>query len=204
MSRAYYGTFASRFVREMFSFGRSQLIVIVLAIATLALQVRAGLLRRADWNASVWSTIWPYILYFGAFLLYKFVRVPERLYDEKTNELQTAKATIAALMPKRSQSEQYHYDKARKFLRKFGASFIEPLRYLVSHGQFKYSSMYFPSGLPAGIKPDEMIRIYLACNGEGLVTKDSNPTRGEVSFRIADPMVTALKELLYDPELFSE
>ena len=62
------------------------MIVIFIAIATLALQIRYGLVRQGDWKPSVVAMLWPYFVLIIAFIAHQFLRVPKLLYME----LQTA------------------------------------------------------------------------------------------------------------------
>jgi len=45
---------------------------------------------------------------------------------------------------------------------------------------------------------DELLRIYNACLGEGLVTKQEKHGSGERTFEIAPTMNSVLDELLYE------
>jgi len=56
---------------------------------------------------------------------------------------------------------------------------------------------YFPE-LPPGMHGDELLRIYNACLGEGLVTKQEKHGSGERTFEIAPTMNSVLDELLYE------
>lgn len=81
----------------MWRVGTEQVILILLAIVTLALQIRHGLVRQGDWQPSIITIVEPYVFYLILFLLYQFLRVPKLLYEEESAALDKARAEIAQL-----------------------------------------------------------------------------------------------------------
>lgn len=189
LSQKYYPTLLRRICAETWRFGTEQVIVVLLAIAALALQIRYGLVRRGDWKPSVLSMLWPYVCLMLSFIVYQFLRVPKLLYTElQTTSRSTEESLRAAIAerdnslraltdkPKRTAAEQHHYDKAKETLKKFGPAFADALRLLKTHGKLTFG--FYPPQLPPGVRADELQRIYIACLGEGLVTKHEKPGSG--------------------------
>jgi hypothetical protein len=208
LSQKYYRTVVGRVWKETRHWGKEQVTVILLAIMTLALQVREGLVRSGDWKPSVIATIGPYLAYAALFLFYQFVRSQELLYAELQMASRDAEESLRAVIverdnalrtfsekQRRTPAEQYHYDTAKKTIEQLGPSCVIALRHLKTHGRLAFGT-YGPE-LPTGIRRDDLLRIYNACLQAGLVTNWDNASQGERMFEIAPTMNAVLDELLY-------
>lgn len=202
MSQGYYPTLLRRICTEIWRFGIAQVIVIVLAIAALALQIRYGLVREGDWRPSVLAILWPYVGLMVAFIAYQLLRVPKLLYTELQMASRSTEESLRAMVTERDKTirertpaEQHHYDMAKKTLKQLGPSCVIALRHLKTHGRLTFGT-YGPE-IPIGIGRDDLLRIYNACVAAGLVTSRDNPSQGERMFEIALTMNAVLDDLLY-------
>jgi hypothetical protein len=110
--------------------------------------------------------------------------------------------------PKRTQSEEYHYTKARDGLKNVGKRGEMMLQYLEIHGKLMLNSTgYPPVILPGGMTPQQARECLDECLSASLVTRESIHKQGfgispvqEDSYQIAPGMKAALDELLYPPK----
>jgi hypothetical protein len=208
LSQEYYRILARRISAEVLDFGVAQVIVIVLAIVTLALQIRYGLVHPGDFWPSVWATILPYVGLVFLFLLYQLIRVPKLLYQERDGvaltEVNTLKAaiaererTISKLTPKRSAAEQHAHDIVAEALKVVKQDGITALRHLKYQGKFTDGT--YRSQSPTGLTPDRTLWVYQHCSSVGIVSVSINPGNTERAFTLSsDPaMLKALDELLF-------
>jgi hypothetical protein len=195
----------SRVLKETWHWGKEQVLVILLAIATLALQIREGLVRSGDWKPSVIATVAPYLVYAVVFLLYQFVRAQRLLYAElqltshNTEEsLRAVTAERDALKePKRTAAEQNAYETVERALKVVGTKGITALRFLRTHGIITFNLNSCSVPLPPELSIADALRIYRHCLSEGVVTSKTNLGNSEEIFMVPVSMEKALAALLY-------
>jgi hypothetical protein len=85
-------------MREIWRFGVEQVIVVIIGIATLALQLRYGLVHRGDWKPSVFAILWPYFGLVALFIVYQFIHVPSLLYTELQTALARSEESLRAAL----------------------------------------------------------------------------------------------------------
>lgn len=208
MSQKYYRTVFDRVWKETRRWGKEQVLVILLAITTLALQIQFHLVPKGDWILAVLATVGPYVAYAIVFLFYQFVRAQQLLYAELRMASHTNEESLCAVIAerdntlrtftekqRRTPAEQYHYDTAKKTIKQLGLPCVIALRHLKTHGKLIFGT-YGPE-IPIGIGRDDLLRICNACVAAGLVTSRDNPSQGERMFEIALTMNAVLDDLLY-------
>lgn len=214
MWRKYYRTCLLRIWHETWRWGKGQVLVILLAIATLAWQLRAGLLRRTDWRPSVIATIGPYVAYGIIFLLYQFLRVPALLYCERDtlattaenalrNEVAEREKRIHLLTPKRPPAEQRDCEKVKQALVVLKRTGLIALRHIRDHRSLTIGapgSPYAPAFLPAGLSQQEALFVYRHCANEGILKRDTNLGNTLETFTVPDHMSKILDEVLFATE----
>lgn len=185
------------------------MIVLLLAIATLALQIREGIVRSGDWKPSIIAMVGPYIAYAALFLVYQFIRAQRLLFTELQIASQTTEASLRAIIserdtvlrgltdkPRRTPAEQHDYETAKRTLQLLGLNGLLAMRHIRRHGSLVFGT--YPPVLPHGLTLQETLRVYDHCATEGLLTCNANFRNNERTFSIAPTMGKILNELLYD------
>jgi hypothetical protein len=90
LTQNYYRILFRRICAEAMSWGFPQIIAALLALVTLALQIRYGLIEHGQWKPSVISIILPYVGITAIYLAIELIQVPAALYREQINNLHVA------------------------------------------------------------------------------------------------------------------
>jgi hypothetical protein len=196
-------------LKDIRHWGKVQVIVVLLAVATLALQIREGLVRSGDWKPSIIAIIGPYVAYAILFLLYQFVRSQRLLYVElQTTSRDTEKSLLAIIAErdaalralteqrKRTAAEQHDYATAKEALQLVGTKGLTAMRHIRRHGSLTFGT--FPPVLPPGLNINDTLWAYNHCASEGLLTCNMNLAKQERTFSVAPKMEKILDELLYE------
>jgi hypothetical protein len=208
-SESYYRRVWRRFRKDAVPWARDNIVwgIVVLAVPLLVVYIRKPT-APIEWDI-IKATIWLYAIALVAYALLHLCLVPAKLdadREEAEKELRAVIAerdrTIRESTAQRTQAEQYHYDKAKAFLQKFGPSFVIALRHLKTHKRLTFGT--YPPVLPHGMPPQEFQRICITCLCEGLVCKGEKVGSGEQTFEIAPTMEWVLDDLLYDSQLFPD
>ncbi|MGA2201793.1 MAG: hypothetical protein ABSG40_07510 [Terriglobales bacterium] len=214
----YYRRFWRRFFKDATPWARDNIVwgMIVLVVPPLAAYLRHTD-SQIDW-VLIRTSLWLYACAFSVYILAHLCRTPKKLDDERAiteqefvrkiaeqeHEIDERNEQIRTLSekPKRSAAEQYHFDRAKKALKRFGPKAVTALRYLRTQGSLIFTG---PGGagvsLPAGLSLQEALWAYNACAGEGLVTSTEKYGSGERTYAIPETMKSVLDELLYDESL---
>ncbi len=188
------------------------MIVIVVAIVTLALQIKYGVLRPGDFWPSVAATILPYVALIFLFILYQLLRVPRLLHEEQGASFATKETELHSVIkqrdqtildlqpPKRTPAEQHAYDTLKSALDTTKRDGLTALRHLKNHGTLTFGT-YDPQ-LPVGMTRDQIFWVYNHCLSLGIVTRTANLGHSEFTYSISPnpAMVKALDEALYEGE----
>ncbi|MFZ0799904.1 MAG: hypothetical protein WCA13_05825 [Terriglobales bacterium] len=202
MSQSYYRTVWARVGQETWRWGKQQVLVILLAITTLALQIRFRLTPKDNWQLAILATTGPYIAYAIVFLFYQFVRSQHLLYAEL--EQQDKALQLLKEKPSLTAAEIHHYDEAKRLLLGFGGRMgiaVAVLRHLLTHGPLTY---YGPGSNPAPLLPlnvglQDALRAYRAC-APTIVKCEEKYGSGEQTYSIPESMKNILGQLLYEDE----
>jgi hypothetical protein len=212
LSQKYYPTLLRRVGAEFLQFGIAQVIIIVVAIVTLALQIKYGVLGPGDFWPSVAATILPYFGLIFLFILYQLLRVPRLLHEEQSISFATKEAELCSAIeqrdqtilglqpPKRTPAEQHAYDTLRSALDTTKNDGLTALRHLKNHGTLTFGT-YDPQ-LPIGMTRDRALWVYNHCLSLGIVTRQANLGHSEFVYSISPnlTMAKALDEMLYEDE----
>jgi hypothetical protein len=211
LSQRYYRTVLSRVWQDTRRWGKEQVLVLLLAIATLALQIREGIVRSGDWKPSIIAMVGPYIIYAAIFLVYQFIRAQRLLFAEFQATSRTMEDSLRSIIaerdaalrnltdkPKRTPAEQHDYETAKKVLQLVGGNGLTAMRHIRRHGTLIFGT--YPPVLPQGLALQETLRVYDQCASEGLLTCNANTRNNERTFSIAPTMGKILDELLYEEE----
>jgi hypothetical protein len=190
---------------------------IVLIIITGVLQVEFGLLRTDQTLLTIAVNVGPYLGYLILFLLFHYIRAPWRLASASAAttdaELLSLRRRVEQLTPpKRTPSEEYHYQLAKAALAELGPLSRIVLKHLRAHGKltFRQSSGYSTprsvllSQPPEGMTGEQTLQMLNRCERKSLVSHSEEinvtgtaATITDMTYRIADGMAPALEELLY-------
>jgi hypothetical protein len=142
-------------------------------------------------------------------IIFRIFLSPLLVYRKRETDARNAENTLRTTLaerekailklttkPQRTPAEQHHYDTAKKTIDQLGPSCVIALRHLKTHGRLAFG--FYSLELPVGIQRDDLLRLYNACLGAGLVTARDNPSHGERTFEIAPTMNAVLDELLYE------
>src|ERR1700676_225437 len=84
----YYKRFFLQWGKELWSFGREQMVGVVLAILILLFQMEKGLIPAKDAVLTAKVTLlWPYLALIAIYLVIHFVRTPWKLDQKKITEI---------------------------------------------------------------------------------------------------------------------
>lgn len=205
----YYRILFRRIAREIWQFGTAQVIVILVAIATLALQMKYGVLRPGDFWPSITAVILPYLGLAFLFVLYQSFRVPKLLHEEQgasfagkegelNSKIKEQEQVILGLQPaKRTKAEQHAFDTVEAALKVVKDDGITALRHLKYQG--KVIDGMYRTGFPDGMKPEKVIWVYQHCQSIGIVNRSANISNNEITYTISSDlaMQKALDELLF-------
>jgi hypothetical protein len=209
LSRGYYLTFLRRILAEIWRFGVAQVVVILVAIAALALQIRYGLVRHGDWKPSLFAMLSPYGGLMVAFIAYQFLRVPKLLYTELQAAARSTEESLRAAIierdnslqtlrekPPRTPAEQHDYETAKKALQILGNKGLIALRHIRKHGSLTFGT-YNPV-LPPGLNLNDTFWVYNHCASEGVLSCSEKWGSGEKTYAVSPKMTRILDELLFE------
>jgi hypothetical protein len=188
-----------RAIKEAFSHARNKLLLgFVVAILATALQYALKLRGLTDSEKIAISLMGSAVVVMVGSFVWNLVRIPAMLYVEP---------------PKRTPSNEHHYQEAKAALDELGAKAAVVLRHLKKHGQLTFNApppgVQGPpssqSALPEGTTANETYASLEDCVRKSLVshffrTETIGPHQYGVTyidFRIAEGMKDALDELLY-------
>jgi len=176
-------------------------------LALLAWTVFRGVPKRGDVMQVAIVSIIGFLAALGLTFLVSFVRAPKLLDDTRQSKISELNEHNRQLLsrPKRSPSEQHHYEQAKAALDELGLPAAIVLRHLEKHGQLIYRQRGPSPPAPANMTAQEMQSWLDRCVARDLVTPSHEwkATGGvthkieEKTYQIAPGMKAALDELLY-------
>lgn len=176
-------------------------------LALLGWTIFRGIPKRGDVMQVAIVSIVLFLATVGLTFLVSVIRAPKLLDDTRQSKISELNEHNRQLLsrPKRSPSEQHHYEQAKAALDELGPTAAIVLRHLEKHGRLIYRQRGPSPPVPADMNAEQMRAALDRCIAKDLATRSHEwvPTGGvthkieETTYQIAPGMKAALDELLY-------